>query len=54
MRPDGSLIHIRTSKLTLGQVMETVAILQEAHPDFDIYMDGDEYAIVGDYRGETA
>lgn len=50
MRPDQVYIDIRTCDLTLSQVMARVAELQEEHPDQEIFMDGDAYAIVGRHR----
>ena len=50
MRPDQVYIDIRTCDLTLSQVMARVAELQEEHPDQEIFMDGDVYAIVGRHR----
>ena len=50
MRPDTVYIDIRTSDLTLSQMMAEIRRLQEEHPDEEIFMDGDEYAIVGRRR----
>lgn len=40
-------IDIRTCELTLREVMEEVRRLIAEHPDQEIFMDGDAYAIVG-------
>ncbi len=50
MEPDRVFIDIRTSDLTLSQVMSEVARLQSEFPDYEIFMDGDAYAIVGRKR----
>ena len=47
MIPDVVYIDIRTCDLTLSQVMAEVARLQSEHPEQEIFMDGDAYAIVG-------
>lgn len=47
MRPDHVYIDIRTCDLTLSQMMSRIAELQEEHPEQEIFMDGDAYAIVG-------
>lgn len=47
MIPDKVYIPIRTCDLTLSQVMERIVELQAEHPDEEIFMDGDTYAIVG-------
>lgn len=50
MAPDTVYIDIQTSPLTLSQVMVEVHRLIAAHPDQEIFMDGDAYAIVGRVR----
>ena len=50
MEPDAIYIDIRTCELTLSQVMRRVVELQSEHPDQEIFMDGDAYAIVGRNR----
>lgn len=50
MEPDMVLIDIRTCDLTLSQMMAEIAKLQEQHPGYEIFMDGDLYAIVGRRR----
>jgi hypothetical protein len=50
MEPDKVFIDIRTCELTLGQVMAEVERLQREYPDYEIFMDGDVYAIVGRRR----
>ena len=58
MEPDRVFIDIRTSELTLSQMMAEIARLQGEYPEYEIFMDGDEYAIVGrrrnQYQGVTA
>lgn len=53
MIPDVVYIDIRTCDLTLSQVMAEVARLQSEHPEQEIFMDGDAYAIVGRHRVQT-
>ena len=50
MMPDTVYIDIRTCDLTLSQVMSEIAKLQSEYPDYEIFMDGDAYAIVGRRR----
>ena len=45
MEPDRVFIDIRTCDLTLSQV-------QSEYPDYEIFMDGDTYAIVGRRRNQ--
>lgn len=52
MIPDAIYINIKTSELTLSQVMARIVELQAEHPDQEIFMDGDAYAIVGRRRME--
>lgn len=40
------LIDIRTCDMTLTQVLSEIARYQAAMPDEEVYMDGDQYAIV--------
>lgn len=47
MMPDVIYIPIATCDLTLSQVMEEINRLIDEHPDQEIFMDGDAYAIVG-------
>lgn len=44
---DHIYIDILTCELTLSEVMEEVQRLIREHPDQEIFMDGDAYAIVG-------
>lgn len=44
---DTVLIDIRTSPLSLSEVLDEVNRLKSMHPDMEIFMDGDAYAIVG-------
>ena len=50
MMPDTIYIDIRTCELTLSQMMVEIARLQREFPQYEIFMDGDEYAIVGRRR----
>ncbi len=52
MEPDRVFIDIRTCELTLSQMMGEIARLQEEYPEYEIFMDGDEYAIVGRRRNQ--
>lgn len=47
-------IDIRTCELRLSQFLEAIADLQQAHPDQEIFMDGDAYAVVGRPREVVA
>lgn len=40
------LIDLETCEMTLGETMELVRDFGIQHPDMDIWMDGDAYAIV--------
>lgn len=53
MKPDVVYIDIRTCDLTLSQMMAEISRLQSEHPDQEIFMDGDAYAIVGRMRVQT-
>lgn len=44
---DHIYIPIATCELTLSEVMKEVQKLIADHPDQEIFMDGDAYAIVG-------
>lgn len=50
MITDEIYIDIKTCDLTLSQVMARIVELQAEHPDREIFMDGDTYAIVGRLR----
>lgn len=52
MEPDRVFIDIRTCDLTLSQVMAEIARLQSENPEYEIFMDGDAYAIVGRRRNQ--
>jgi hypothetical protein len=47
MEPDRIFIDFREERLTMMQVMERVKVLQQENPDYEIFMDGDRFAIVG-------
>ena len=46
MEPDKILIDMRTCELTMSQVMAEIKRLKEEYPGYEIFMDGDSYAIV--------
>lgn len=50
MEPDRILIDIRSSELTLSQVVREIVRYQLEMPDCEIFMDGDAYAIVARRR----
>ncbi len=52
MEPDRIFIDIKTCDLTLSQVISEIARLQDENPDYEIFMDGDAYAIVGHPRAK--
>ncbi len=47
---DTVYIRIMESNLTLSQMMAEIHRLIREHPDQEIFMDGDAYAIVGRTR----
>lgn len=51
---DKVLIDVRTCDLTLSQVMAEIARYQSEMPDYEVFMDGDLYAIVARQRRATA
>lgn len=54
MQQDIVLIDIRTCGLTLSQMMAEIHRLIDDHPELEVFMDGDAYAIVGRQREVTA
>lgn len=50
MIPDKIYIDIKTCDMTLSEVMAEIQRLIDEHPDEEIFMDGDAYAIVGRKR----
>lgn len=50
MIPDHIFIDIRTCDLTLTEAMQAIRDIALAHPEMEIFMDGDRYAIVGRRR----
>lgn len=50
MMPDKIFIDIRTCNYTLDEMKAAIDQLIADHPEYEIYMDGDEYAIVGRLR----
>ena len=49
-----TILDIRTCGYSLSQVMASVGIAQGMFPSHEIFMDGDEYAIVARARGVSA
>jgi hypothetical protein len=47
MEPDRIFINFREENMTMMQVLSEVSRLQKEYPDYEIFMDGDAYAIVG-------
>lgn len=50
MIPDRIFIDIRTCGYTLGEMMLEVERLKITYPEYEIFMDGDAFAIVGRVR----
>jgi len=50
LESDKIFIDIRTSDLTLAQVIEKIQKIQEENPDYEIFLDGDAHAIAGRRR----
>lgn len=50
MESDKIFIDIRTSELTLTQVLKEIERIQEENPDYEIFLDGDAHAIAGRIR----
>ena len=50
MEPDKILIDIRTCDLKMSQLMAEIQRLQAEYPDYEIFLGGDAYAIVGRRR----
>lgn len=46
-------IEIETCDLHLSEVIREIQRLVEEHPDQEIMMDGDRYAVVGRRRGKA-
>jgi hypothetical protein len=41
-------VHVKLSRdgnITISEVTEKIRELQEKHPELDVFLDGDEYAI---------
>jgi hypothetical protein len=47
MEPDRIFIDFRAEKLTMMEVLGKVEALKAENPDYEIFMDGDRFAIVG-------
>ena len=50
MESDKIFIDIRTSDLTLTQVLDEIKRIQKENPDYEIFLDGDAHAIAGRRR----
>ena len=50
LEPDRVFIDIRTCELKMSQLMAEISRLQEEYPEYEIFLDGDAYAIVGRRR----
>jgi hypothetical protein len=50
LEPDRIFIDIRTCELRMSQLMEEIRRIQEENPDYEVFLDGDAYAIVGRKR----
>jgi hypothetical protein len=50
--PDRIFIDFHKENLTMMQVMTKVEELKKQYPEYEIFMDGDNYAIVGRRRKE--
>ena len=50
MEADRIFIDIRTCDLKMSQLMEKIKLLQAENPEYEIFLDGDAYAIVGRRR----
>ena len=48
------IMDIDTCPYTLSEVMDFIAIAQNAFPDHEVFVDGDDYAIVARSRGYSA
>ncbi|MBO4797384.1 MAG: hypothetical protein J5494_01220 [Candidatus Methanomethylophilaceae archaeon] len=47
MDTDIVLIDIRTCELKISELLAEIERLKSEYPDYEIFMDGDAYAIVG-------
>lgn len=52
METDKIFIDIRTSELTLAEVLDEIKRIQSENPDYEIFLDGDAHAIAGRRRRE--
>ncbi len=53
MEPYLKFIDVKTSELTLAQMMAEISRLQAEYPDYEVFMDGDTYAIVGRLKARS-
>ena len=55
--PDGRgtrlLFHVRKCNLTMSSAMRTIRAVAGAHPEWDLFMDGDRYSICARPRREV-
>lgn len=54
MIPDVVFFGIRDCDMTLSQVMAEIDRLQSEHPELEVFMDGEAYAVVGRCRVQEA
>lgn len=47
MEADRIFIDIRTSELTLNEVLKEIQRIKAENEDYEIFLDGDAHAIVG-------
>jgi hypothetical protein len=47
---DRVFIPLKNCKLTMNKMMSAIRWLQETYPGYEIFMDGDRFAIVGRMR----
>ncbi len=47
---DRVFIQLKKCRLTMSKMMCAIRWLQETYPDYEIFMDGDRFAIVGRLR----
>jgi hypothetical protein len=52
LESDTIFIDIKTSELTLTQVLQEIQRIQKENPNYEIFLDGDTHAIVGRRRSD--
>lgn len=50
MEPDTKILDIKTCGKTLSEVLDIVADYKTSHPGYEVFLDGDAYAIVARRR----